>query len=118
MKVEPNDGLYARAWECDYESPIFDAKDDNAFPGNSTETEVRSGMPTDGTWNTPGNSRERSPEIIPQTGDLFVLTDTYPYMEPEEELSSEQPNHSPISCRNSKYNLRHNPQPNCDEDFK
>ena len=29
-----HDDLYARAWECDYEQPIFDAENDNKAPPN------------------------------------------------------------------------------------
>ena len=37
-------------------------------------------------------------------------------MEPDVEISSEQPNSSPINPRSSKYNLGHNQKPNCNED--
>ena len=38
-KVSLNhDDLYARAWECDYEQPIFDAENDNEAPTNSQVT--------------------------------------------------------------------------------
>ena len=59
-------------------------------------------------WNTPATSRERYPEIFSSTDGLCDVTDTYPYMEPETETSSEQPNISPSNPLNSKCNLRHN----------
>ena len=37
-----HDDLYARAWECDYEQPIFDAENDNATPSNLQEIPVQS----------------------------------------------------------------------------
>ena len=35
-----HDDLYARAWEYDYEQPIFDAENKNARPPDSQETPV------------------------------------------------------------------------------
>ena len=70
------------------------------------------------TWNTPGISRERSPEVFQQTGELCDVTDPYPYMELDEETSSEQPTHSPTKPRSSKYNSRHTPKPNCNDDYR
>ena len=40
-----HDDLYARAWECDYERPIFDADDDNTAPADPLEIVVRSELP-------------------------------------------------------------------------
>ena len=40
-----HDYLYARAWECDYERPIFDADDDNTAPLDPPEIVVRSDLP-------------------------------------------------------------------------
>ena len=92
-----HDDLYARAWEYNYEQPIFDAENNNAVPTNSQEIPV-------------------SPEIFPQTDEVSDLTVTYPHMEPEAKSSSEQPENSPTNPRSSKYNLRHNPKPNCNDD--
>ena len=39
-------------------------------------------------------------------------------MEPDVESSSEQPENSPTNPRSSKYNLRHNPKPNCNDDYR
>ena len=36
-----HDDLYARAWECDYEQPIFDAENDNEAATNSQENPIR-----------------------------------------------------------------------------
>ena len=68
--------------------------------------------------NTPGTTHERSPEIFPQTDEVSHVTDTYPHMEPDVELSSEQPENSPTNSRSSKYNLRHNPRLNCNDDYR
>ena len=87
MSIE-HDALYARAWECEYKRPTFDAENDNATPTNSPESAVKSDLSTEETWNTPRNARERSRENLPQT-------DTYHRMEPDAETSSEKPDKSP-----------------------
>ena len=68
--------------------------------------------------NTPGTEHDCSTEKFPETEDLCDVTDTYPNMEPDVEMSSEQPNGSPTIPRNSKYNLRHNLEPNCNDDYR
>ena len=112
-----HDDLYARAWECEYGIPILDAKADNAMPPNSTENPVQSGLSTDETWHKPGTVQECSREIFPRTKLLCNATDTYPYMEPDVDTSSEQANTSPTDPRSSKYNSSHNPKPNFNEDY-
>ena len=37
-----HDDLYARAWECEYEKPIFDSNYNNLVTPNSPEITVRS----------------------------------------------------------------------------
>ena len=123
MKPDPEvslkyDDFYARAWECEYERPTFDVEDKNAMPPNSTEIRVQSGVATEEMWNTPGTEHECSTEIFPQTEDLSDVTDTYIEMEPDVETSSEQPNSSPTNPHSFEYNLRHNPKPNCNDDYR
>ena len=67
--------------------------------------------------NKPGNPHACSPEIFPGTDEVSDVTDTCPHIEPDEESSSEQPKLSLASLRSSKYNLRHNPKPNCNDDY-
>ena len=112
-----HDDLYARACECDYERLIFDAKYDNATPPNSPASVKQSDLSTEETWKTPGTARERSRETFPQTEESCDLTDTYSFIEPDVETNSEQPNKIPTNPRGSKYNLRHNPKPNCNDDY-
>ena len=57
------DDLYARAWECDYKQPIFDAENDSATPPNLQKIPVQSDFSTEETRNTPGNPHVCSPEI-------------------------------------------------------
>ena len=113
-----HDDLYARAWEYDYEQPIFDAEHNNAAPPNSPEIPVESDFSTEETRDTPGTARECFPEIFPETEELCDVTDTQPYMKLDVETSSEQPNNSPTNPRSSEYNLRHNAKRNCNDDYR
>ena len=113
-----HDDLYARAWEYDFEQPIFDAENDNAAPPNLQEIPVQSDYSTEEMRNTPGSPHVCSPEIFPNTDELGDVTDTCPIMEPDVETSPELPQNSPTNPRSSKYNLRHNPKPNCNDDYR
>ena len=62
-----HDDLYARAWEYDYEQPIFDAENNNAVPSKSRENLVQSGFSTEEMRNTPGTTNKCYPEVFPQT---------------------------------------------------
>ena len=118
-EVSPNHGdLYARAWEYDFEQPIFDAENDKAAPPNLQEIPLQSDYSTQEMTNTPGNPHVCSPEIFPCTDEVSDVTDTCPHMEPDAESSSKQPQNSPTNPRSSKYNLRHNPKPNCNDDYR
>ena len=112
-----HDDLYARAWECDYEQPTFDAENENSARPNPREFPVRTDFSTEEMRNTPGNPHVCSPEIFPNTDELEDVTDTCPHMEPGVETSSEQPQKSQPNPRCSKYNLRHNPKPNCIDNY-
>ena len=57
--------LYARAWECDYEQPIFDNENDNEAPTNSQEIPVPTDFSMEEMKNTPGEPHVCSPEIFP-----------------------------------------------------
>ena len=71
-----HDDLYARAWEYDYEQPVFHAKNNNVTPLNSQEFPVQSDFSTQEIRNTPGTTHECSPEIFPQTDEVSDVTDT------------------------------------------
>ena len=113
-----HDHLYARAWEYDFEQSIFDAENDNAAPLNQQEILVQSDSSMEKIRNTPGNPHVCSPEIFPNSDQLGDVTDTCPQMEPDVETSSEQPQNSPTNPRISKHKLRHNPKPNCNDDYR
>ena len=110
--------LYARAWEFDYQQPNFDAKNNNAASPNATEIPIQSDLSTEEMPNTPRTPHECSPEIFFPADEVSDVTDTYPHMEPDVESSSEQPENSPTHTRSYKYNLRHNPKRNCNDDYR
>ena len=83
-----DDDLYARAWEYDYEQPIFDAENNNAAPHKKQEFPIESDFLTEELRNTPGATHECSPENFAQTVEISDLTDTYPHMEPDVELGT------------------------------
>ena len=113
-----HDDLYARAWEYDFEQPIFDAENDNAAPPNLHESRLQSDYSTEELRNTPGDPHVCSPEIFPCTDEVSEVTDTCPHMQPDVESSLEQQENSPANSRSSKYNLGHNPKPNCNDDYR
>ena len=112
------DDLKVRAWEYDYEQPIFEAENNNVAPPKSQENPVHSEFSTQETRNTPGTTQECSPEILSQTDEVRDVTDTYPHMETDAESSPEQPENSLTNPSSSKYNLRHDPKPNCNDDYR
>ena len=110
--------MYARAWESDYEQPFFDAEIINETPPKSTESPVQSDVSAEEMRKTPGTANDCFREIFPQMDEFSDVTDRYPQMEPDVEATSEQPETSPANRRSSKYNLYHNPKPNCNDDYK
>ena len=60
-----HDDLYARAWEYDFEQPVFDAENDKAAPPNLQEIPLQSIYSTEEMRNTPGNPHVCSPEMSP-----------------------------------------------------
>ena len=104
--------------EYDFEQPIFDAENDNEAPANLQEIPLQSDYSTEEMRNTPGNPLVCPPGIFSNTDKLGDVTDTYPHMEPDAGTRSEQPQNSPTNPRSSKYNLRHNPKPNCNDDYR
>ena len=113
-----HDDLYARAWDCENDKPIFDSNRDNMVTPNSPEVTIRSEKATDDTGSSPGNTRKSSPEFIPQVDNSYDGTDTDHYKQPDADTSVEQIEPTPTNPRSSKYDLRHNPRPNCNEDYR
>ena len=61
-----HDDFYARAWECEYDEPIFDSDYNKLATPSSPETTIRSEQVADEMRSTPGTIPGNSPEIIPQ----------------------------------------------------
>ena len=112
-----HDDVYARAWECEREKSIFDSDYFNRVTPNSTENTVRSEVAANETSTIPRTIRKSSPEVFPQADRLCDGTKTDHYMEPDADTSVEQLDLTPTNHRSSKYDLRHNPQPNCNEQY-
>ena len=63
--ITKHDDLYARAWECEYDKPIFDSDSDNLVSPISPEVIVRSGEEVDATRSSPGTTQDDSSNIPP-----------------------------------------------------
>ena len=113
-----HDDLYARACECEYDKPIFDTDRHNIVVPKSPEVTVQSEGAADETKSTPGTIQEDSPEILPHTNEIADGTDTDHYMRPDADISVEETGPTPTNPRSSKYDLRHNPRPNCNDDYR
>ena len=113
-----HDDLYARAWEYHYEQPIFDAENDNSVSPNQPETPIQTDLSTGKKRNTRGTTHECPSEISPLMDETSDVEDTCTHAEPDVGTSSEQQRNSPSNPRSSKYNLRHNQKPNCNDDYR
>ena len=113
-----HDDLYTRAWGCEYDKPIFDSDSDKLASPNSPEVTVRSGEATDKTRSTPETTQKGSSDIFPHTNDIDDGTDTDHYMQPDADNSVEQIDPTPTNPSSSKYDLRDNPRPNCNDDYR
>ena len=113
-----HDDFYARAWECEYDTPIIDSDRDNLVPPNTPEVTVRSGETANETRSIPGTIQEDSSDILPHTDEMGDGTDTDHHMQPDAVNSVEQIDPIPTNPRSSKYDLRHNPKPNCNDDYR
>ena len=116
--VVNHDNLYARAWECEYHEPTFDSDYNNLAAPSAPETTIRSEQTADEMRNTPGITPENSPEIIPQPDGSSDGRDMDRDTQPDADMSVEQLDPMPTNTRRSKYDLRHNPKPNCDDDYR
>ena len=113
-----HDDLYARVWECEDDKSIFDSDSANVVSPNSPEVTVRSGEETDATRSTPGTTQEDSSNIPSHTDEMADGTDTDHDMQPDADNSVEQIDPTPTNPCSSKYDLRHNPKLNCNDDYR
>ena len=116
--VITHDDLYARAWECEYDEPIFDSDHSNLAVPSPPEITVRSEQTSDKMRNTPGIIPENSAEMIPQPDGSYDERDVDRDIQPDADTSIEQFDPMPTNSRSSKYDLRHNPKPNCNDDYR
>ena len=116
--VIKHDDLYARAWECEYDEPIFDSHYNNLATPSLPESTIRSEQAADEMRSTPGAIPGSSSENIPQPERPYYGTDTDHDMQFDADTSVEQLNLPPTNPRSSKYDLRHNPKPNCNDDYR
>ena len=82
------------------------------------EITIRSEQTADEIRNTPGITPENSPEIIPPPDGSPDGRDMDRHTQPDADMSVEQLDPMPTNPRSSKYDLRHNPQPNCNDDYR
>ena len=116
--VITHDDLYARAWECEYDEPIFNSDYNNLTAPSPPEVTIRSEETADEMRNTTGITPDNSPEIIPQPDGSSDGRDVDCDSQPDADMSVEQLDPMPTNPRSSKYDLRHNPKPNCNDDYR
>ena len=116
--VIKHDDLYARAWECECDEPIFENDYNILATPSSPEITIRFEQTADEMRNTPGNIRENSPEVNPQPHRSYDERDVDHDTQPDADTSVEQLDPTPTNSRSSKYDLRHNPKPNCNDDYR
>ena len=112
-----HDDSFARTWECGFEKPMFDNVYKNLVTRNSLEVTVRSKEAADEMRSTQGTIRENFPEICFQTDRSCDGRDTDHCIQPDVDTSVEQLDFTAINPCSSKNDLRHNPQPNCNNDY-
>ena len=113
--VITHDDLYARAWECEYNEPIFDTDYIYLATPNPPKITIRSKQAADEMRSTPEIIPENSPEIIPQPDRSYDGRDVDHDTQPDADTSVEQLYPTPTNPRSSKYDLRHRPKPNNDD---
>ena len=113
-----HDDLYARAWECEYDEPIYESDYNHLATPCSPEITIRSEQAADEMRNTPGTIPEIPPQIIPQPHRLYDGRDMDHDTQPDADTRVEQLDPTPTNPRSSKYDLRHNPKPNYNDDYR
>ena len=85
---------------------------------NPPESTVRSEEAANETRSTPGTIQEDSSETLPHTDVIGDGTDTDHHMQPDADTSVEQIDPTPTNPCSSKNDLRQNPRPNCNDDYR
>ena len=104
--------------ECEYDEPIYDSDYNNLATPSPPEITIRSEQAADETRSTPGIIRENSPENTPQPDGSYDKRNVDHDTQPDAHTSVEQLDPMPTNPRSSKYDLRHNPKQNCNDDYR
>ena len=116
--VIKHDDLYTRAWECEYDEPLFGSDYNNLAKPSSPEITIRSEQTADEMGNTPGTLPESPPQIIPQPHRSYDGRDRDHDTQPDADTSVEKLDPTPTNPRSSKRDLPHNPNLNCNDDYR
>ena len=76
---------------------------------------MRHDLPNDKTSKIPRTIQEDSPDTFPHTDEVGDGRDTNQRMEPDAEANSEQLSPTGVNSGSTKYDIRHNPKPNCND---
>ena len=85
---------------------------------NSHETTIKHNLAKDKTCTIPGNIQDGFSEIFPQTDEVGDGIHTDHYKKTNAETLSEQLSPTDANPRSTRYDLRHNPQPNYNDDYR
>ena len=112
------DYLYARTWECEFESPIFNSERDEPRIRNFSDFAVHSELLTDQCVRFQKSYEKILQKLYPTPTDFCGGTVTDHYMESDAGMGVEQPNLTYINPRSSKFDLGHNPKLTCNDDYR
>ena len=79
---------------------------------------IRSKQAADEMRSMPGIIREKSPGTTPQPDGSYDERNVDHDTQPDADTSVEQLDPMPTNPRSSKCDLRHNPKPNCNDDYR
>ena len=116
--VITHDDLYTRAWEREYDETIFDSDYNNLEKPSPPEITIRSEQTADKMRSTPGITPENSPENTPQPDGSYDERNVDHDTQPDADTSVEQLDPMPTNPHSSKNDLRHNPKPDCNDDYR
>ena len=100
--VITHDNLYARAWECENDEPIFDSDYKNLAPPSPPESTIRSEQRAEKMRSTPGIIPTNSPGNIPQPDGLSDGRNVDHDTQPDADMSVEQLDLTPTNPRSLK----------------
>ena len=95
--VITHDDLYARAWEREYDEPIFDSDYNNLATTRPPEITIRSEQAADEIGSTSGIIPGNSPQIVPQPDGSYDGSDVDHETQPDADTSVEQLDPTPTN---------------------